>query len=86
MKSEHNLQVEFAGHCDCLCHLDGWTKCWCGAPEFLQGVQRKSRKPRRVNLESRVKAFNRTGSKSAYSSHIIAVSKGHQVHQPRSLY
>lgn len=82
----HNIAIRWQGHCECPCHHGFPDRCHCAAPAFLQlQVKRKSRKPRKVNLESRVKPFNRTGSKSAYHSHIIAVSKVHKVHALRYL-
>lgn len=75
----HNEQVRKHGQCRCKCHESWSVRCQCGLSPYerwLLGPEHQTRKPRRVKLESRVKAFGR-----GYTLP-IAVSKGHLTHAP----
>ncbi len=60
----HDYQLAARGECSCSCHY-GSGVCSCGIPKSVRAwfcpakPAVKSRKPRRVNLESRVRPFQR---------------------------
>lgn len=57
----HNERIIQFGACSCHCHK-GKATCGCGIPAKIRAwfnPKPKTRKPRRVNLESRVKPFAR---------------------------
>lgn len=77
----HNEQILAFGSCRCRCH-QGARQCTCQlspAWRAILSVQKKSRKPRKVNLESRVKPF----SKSRYNVMAIKKHSFHSLRQPR---
>lgn len=79
----HNEQIRLQGKCNCPCHFDRNAKCTCGASKIKDWpILPKHKRLRSEKLTSRVKPFNKQRSHTAYSSQIIAVSKGHKVHEP----
>ena len=77
----HNQQVERNGTCGCLCHQDRILpkNCMCGWLKIFPQDARRSPKPYKVNLSSRVVAFTSAGK--TLPMHVGV----HHTHQPTVL-